>query len=370
MNEVTERKNAPEIMEVLHSLKEGGYVEFTPCPTAPDLEDKSRFFKLETSPAQKIHFSALMQQVPAALAAGTLAQAYIVRFPEGVPHVLTALQQGGFGSMLRDGGRFVGSASFYPTQAQAIFLGAFSAMSTVTGQYFLTQINQEMDKMNLKLDEILKFLYGDKKAELIAELNFTKYALENYLSIMAHDQQRLASITSLQASRKIAMKDIEFYLTDLDSAVSRHSKDYVDRTFQIKNCLDLSLQLYVMSTLLEVYCAQNYDAAYLSNQEHDICSYIDKCEKRVLSSFSSLNQRINAPKDHKAKPLEKVMKADHGKAHHKKHPRSREVEALVDLLSSGEESALRKSVRNALHAAEQSAEYYIDGQQNVYQKLP
>ena len=367
MNEVTEQKT--EIAAVLHTLMESGHVAFAPCPTAFDLEDKSRFSKLEVGPAQKMHLSALMQQVPAALAAGTLAQAYVVRFPEGLPHVLTALKQGGFGSMIQDGGRFVGSASFHPMQAQAAFLGAFSAMSIVTGQYFLAQINQEMDKMNLKLGRILEFLYGEKKAELTAEIDFTKYAFENYLSIMDNAQQRLASITNLQAAKKVAMKDIEFYMADLDSIVNAHAKGYVDKAFQIKDSLDLSVQLYVMSSLLEVYYAQNYDSTYLSNLERDLCSYIDKCEKRTLSAFSPLNQQLHGPKPHKAAPLGKMSKNNH-KDPRAVHPRAQEVELLVDSLRSGEESALRKNVKKALRAAQQPSEYYIDGQQNIYAKLP
>lgn len=359
MTEPTEKNGNLSIMEVFQSLKETGNFDFTPCSTVPDFEDRTRFSKLEMSPAQKMHFSTFMQQVPTVLASGTLAQAYTVSFPAGIPHTLTALQQGGFGSMVRDGGRFVGSASFSPIQTQAVLLGAFSAMSVITGQYFLTQINQSMDKMNLKLDKILEFLYGDKKAELLSEIDFTKYAFDNYLSIMHHEQQRLATITNLQAAKKVAMKDIEFYMADLFSAVNGTTRNYVDQALQIRDSLDLSIQLYIMSTLLEVYFAQNYDVMYLSSVERDVCSYIDKCEKRVLSSFSVLNRRFDERKGQK----KKMRNSDLG------FNQKKDIELLVDSLISGEESSLCKSVRNALHAVEKASEYYIDGQQNIYLKL-
>ena len=48
--------------------------------------------------------------------------------------------------------------------------------------------------MNQSIDEILEFLYGDKRAELISEVGFVKAAYQNYSSIMQHEQQRFAII--------------------------------------------------------------------------------------------------------------------------------------------------------------------------------
>ena len=99
--------------------------------------------------------------------------------------------------MIRENGKFVGTASFYSLSSQAMILGAFTAMSVASGQYFLKKINSEMRMMKMRLDEILEFLYGDKKAELISEMSFIRYAYQNYSSIMAHDLQRIATIGSL-----------------------------------------------------------------------------------------------------------------------------------------------------------------------------
>ena len=217
----------PEEDRSFQMLQESGLFDIRPCTTALDFEDTRRFQKLRLDPGQRMQVSALMQQLPTALTAGAMTQVYTVRFPEGLPHTLTALKQGGWGSMIRgENGRFLGSASFYRMTTQAALLGVFSAMSAATGQYFLAEINSKMEKIQLKLDKILEFLYGDKKAELLAELSFIKYACENFRSIMPHEAQRQATIISLQASRKVAMKDIEFYMGDLDAAANESGKDY------------------------------------------------------------------------------------------------------------------------------------------------
>lgn len=65
--------------------------------------------------------------------------------------------------MIRENGKFVGLASFYSMSSQTALMGIFTAMSVSSRQYFLSQINNEMRMMNMKIDEILEFLYGDKR---------------------------------------------------------------------------------------------------------------------------------------------------------------------------------------------------------------
>lgn len=345
----------------LKMMEASGGFEITPCEGILDFEDKNRFTKLELGSAQKMHISALSQQIPSVLATGAMAQAYTVKFPKGLPHTLTSLRQGGFGSMIRENGKFVGSASFYTMSAQAAIMGAFTAMSVASGQYFLAQINSEMKLMKLKLDEILEFLYGDKKAELMSEMSFIRYAYENYASIMSHDEQRIATIISIQEARKVAMKDIEFYIYDLETTASRKVKDYAEldsriiKSFQIKESLELSQQLYVMSSMMEVYFAQNQNPEYICAIERDMLAYIDKCDKRMLGSFSILKGHIVS---YKAKPMEKIDKSIDEK----------NVSKLIDSLNNGEESAMRAAVRSALHSTTEKTEYYLNSDGNIYVK--
>lgn len=329
--------------------------EIMPQNDAVDFEHG--FTKLDVDSDKKKHISALVQHVPSIMAAGSLAQSCVVRFPEGLPHALTKLNQGGYSTMIQEGGKFVGSASLYPAVAQAAFLGVFQTMSIASGQYFLSQINSELKVMKLNLDKILEFLYGEKKAELMSEVSFVKYAYQNYGSIMEHETQKTATIGSLQNAKKVAMKDIEFYMSDLDSTVnSKDNSDItalVEKAFQIKESLELSMQLYGMSSVLEIYYAQNHEPRYIKYIEMEISSYIDKCEKRMLSSFSVLSKCLS---DHKSRPWGKIDKSSYEKS----------VGEFVDSLGTGEESALRKSLRSVLQAATQTKEFYLRNDGTVY----
>jgi hypothetical protein len=44
----------------------------------------------------------------------------------------------------------------------------------------------------------------------MSEINFIQRAYKNYNSIMNHESQRIATISSIQNAEKVAMKDIEF----------------------------------------------------------------------------------------------------------------------------------------------------------------
>ncbi len=351
-------------IELLKALTSVGNFEIIPCESNVDFEDSNRFTKLALGSEQKAQISMFIHDIPAVIASSAMSQAYIAKFPEGLPHTLTALKQGGYGSMIRADGKFVGSASFYPMSSQAAILRAFTAMSVASGQYFLAQINSEMHMMRMKLDEILGFLYGDKKAELISEMSFIRYAYQNYSSIMTHDHQRIATIGSLQSAKKVAIQDIEFYISDLESTVSHKDKDYaglrstIDKSFQLKGSLDLAQQLYVMSSMMEVYFAQNQEAEYLRATEQDILSYIDKCDKRVLGNFSILKGRIS---NYRAKPLEKANKSSLESDENR-------IDSVIDALHDGEENTMRKAVRTLLSAVDSQAEYYLSSEGNIYIK--
>ncbi|MBS6180555.1 MAG: hypothetical protein KH921_07180 [Erysipelotrichaceae bacterium] len=344
-----------EQQEVLEIMKNTGEFQIEPMDSKLDFD--RGFIKLDLNQEQKKHISALLQYIPTMMAIGTISNTYVAKFPNGLPHVLTNLKQGGFGTMVQKDGRFVGSASLYSTAGQTAVLGVFTAMSIASGQYFLTQINNELKMMRLNIDKILEFLYGDKKAELMSEVSFVKYAYQNYSSIMSHGEQRIATIGSLQNAKKVAMKDVEFYMSDLDSTVNgKDIVSLVEKSFQIKESLELSMQLYGMSSVLETYYAQNHDTSYNIYIENEMISYIDKCEKRILSSFSILSGRV---RDYKGKLWEKIDKSDYEKS----------IGELVDSMNSGEESTLRKSLRSVLRATSQVTEYYLNKDGNVYLKV-
>lgn len=337
-------------------------IQIIPYEGTTGIENRVEYEKIPLTPTQQARINALAQQIPTLSAAESLANAYILRLPadlQGV-HLMELAGGGNTATLVSDTtGKIAGTGSLYSLTSQAAILGAFSAMSIASGQYFLAQINSELGKINQGIDKILEFLYGDKKAELISEVSFAKFAYQNYSSIMDHEQQRTATIISLQEARKVAMKDVEFYLNDLDSSVNaKDSSDIltmVDRAFQIKECLELAMQLYVMSNLLEIYFAQNHDPQYLRFVESDMTMYIGKCEKRILGNFNRLKVHVT---NAKIGPLKKIDKA----------PLEKRVDEVLEILNRGEESEVQKTLRMVINASAKGPEFCLCTDGRVYFK--
>ena len=226
-----------------------------PCKVNLDFGDTKRFKKLDYGKNAAAHISALVQSVPAFAAIAASNDIYVATFPAGVPHVLDKFKDGsGYYTGIHNpaDGQYVAHARLNHPRDYAPVVAAFTVMSVITSQYYLSAINSKLTTIQLGIDKILDFLYGEKSSELMAEVSFVKSAYKNYSSIMAHPEQRQATIHSLQDAKKVAMKDLEFYISELDKIQSNNSEKYVQDAVRVKNCIELSEQLYVLSGILKV----------------------------------------------------------------------------------------------------------------------
>lgn len=305
-----------------------------------ELPNRAKLKKLELTSAQKAGISALRQELPSMMATQVLANAYILKLPQGITtDNLMRYKNGGLGVAFFGEKGIAGHGSLHSLRQQAVAIGAFNTMAMVSGYYFLSEINSNLKTINQKADKILEFLYGDKKAELMSEINFVNSAYQNYISIMAHNSQKTATIINLQSARKTAVKDMEFYISDLDSLVKARDggdlEQFINKAFKIKDCLQLSIQLYCMSNVLEVFYSQNMETDYIAYVEKDILAYIDKCEKHLLSSFSAIEMFVMNFKGNFLKKIDKTVY-------------ERRISEYVESLGNGKEFIERKLLESVL----------------------
>lgn len=342
--------------DFLPDYKDIGNFEVAPFEEKLD----GSYIKLDLEPDEKKNISAAMSQLPLIISSEAVSSMYYLSFPDGLPHTLMSLGQGGFSSTYYGAdGLIAGTASLYPAANLALLTNIFSVMSIASSQYFLTAINNELKMLNYQIDKILAFLYGDKKAELLSELKFVLYAHKNYRSIMKHEQQRAATLASIQSARKVAMKDIEFYIQDLNSAVnSNHDlKEIVSNSIQIKDSLRLSLQLYTMCCVLEAHYSLNNDRIYIENVEEDIISYSDKCRDRIIDCFGNLAGRIN----NSGGGFMNLAKTENDELKEK-------VSAILNDMHNTEASLNRKNISEMLKSSKGSSEYVVASTGDVYYK--
>ena len=359
-----------ELLKVFDEMKKQGNFDISVCSNIHDIEDNPKYKKLETTTQQKMQLSALTSQLPAVAALdgisalSNMPKLYSVTIPDGVPYTLMTMKNGNMTTVLRDEhGYFRGYANMaeYTSPANlalsSAVLSSFAVMSVATGQYFLTQINSELDKIKMGMDQILAFLYGHNRAELISEISFVKYAYENFNAISTSDAQRIATIAGVQQAKKVAIKDCEFYIYDLESTLEKGNdiSAIVDKALRICDSLKLSMQLCTMGSILETYLSQNFDPNYILYIENDLYRYIDKCETVMLTSLTTLYERVRTMKDIPIKkiPKDKLMSA---------------INDILEPLKDSAESSLKKTLREGLHLPEKQKTFYLNDDGDVYVK--
>lgn len=342
--------------------------EIKPCEIFYDFEDTSRFQKLSFPEEANINFNSLVQFVPSVIATEPMSKAYVLRFPDGVQGTLMGLKQGGFSTvMLGDNGRIVGTASLIEAGTEIVSLmNLFTAASFATGQYFLAHITTELSEIRKSIDDVLKFLNDDKRSQLIAELTFVKYAASNFSAIMLSESQRVATLTNLQRSKITAVSNIEFYTTQLeDKTASKKSgkpSEQCAAVMQAKQTLDLAMQLYVMSSVMEVYYAQNWSKRYLENSHNDMEQVLTSSKNRIVRSLSAFERSVqDAHKD------VKVIGVSISKGGYSEF--ESELFKTVDELSHQTDLPLLALADAALQSPKKETELYMTADGDLYQKV-
>lgn len=333
-----------------------------------DYKTDARFRQIDNRTAAQV--SGLLQYLPQTIAGNALNGTFRVEFPEGISGVL--VQHGnGYLSVMKDldNGKFVGQATFVPTSNTApMLLGMFTALSVVTSQYYLTQINHNLEEVQRKLDQILDFLYSDKACEIYAESQTVRTIYLNYPAIMKADEQRTASIATIQHAKTVAERNIQFYYRDMNKRVMSELEDKGmplpdlmnrlndDKTKSLAygliddlNSYNQAINLYSICSILEIVLSQNFEDSYLDFIEEDLTSHF-KAHNIIIGK---LDGKLTALANKKgAGKLNYVMKD------------------VQDLLGEGSPEKKYKDIIGQIRTSYNSkSEYRILEDGTVYQKI-
>lgn len=334
-----------------------------PSDISYDFSDTTRFQKIEFPEQLGVSANSILQLLPDVAISNLAATTYVLKFPEGVQGTLMNLRRGGQTTSIVDASNhFTGTASLHPIDPTAIALfNIFRITSFATGQYFLSDISSKMSEINRKLDDVLKFLESTKRAELLSELTFVKYAVENYATIMLSEPQRFATLSNLQRSKIRAIADIEFYTMELEQRVAaKGAEKDQNPVFNAKQNLDLASQLYAISSIMEPYYAQNWNSSYLSNISNEAIQLFGLSKNRVAQAISSYAKEIQNL--HKETFTSKLRKSSFT-------PSEARIISISEELTNQIQHPLITTIDSALHKPMQTSEFYLTKDGSIYQKL-
>lgn len=194
--------------------------------------------------------------------------------------------------------------------------GIFSVMSMVTGQYFMTQINNNLSQIELSVASIQQYLEYDKKSKLQSEEDFLKMTQKTLPFIIENKAQQQSTITSIQKIKMNSLANIKFYRMQIsDFKNISEKKDKAEEVIEnVKNISCLiseywySLYLFCFATCLEPMVAQNYSKDYLSILMDDMKDRCDCYKDDYKTWKKKLNGYIESAKAFEDNKIYDIMK--------------------------------------------------------------
>ena len=270
--------------------------------------DESVYKKIDPSLAAKI--DSVLQNIPEILLGGQKTGTYKVVYDQGLGTLQRAKDE--YAGYLRanivkygTNNEITGSALLQElSMGPQIVSGVFSAMSMVTGQYYMSQINTQLEKVDRNIEEIQKFLEDDKRSRMESDEEFLRSICISFQSIMQNDSMRQAKLNSIQDIKRNSCADIIFYKKQIDDLRRINVKEDKAETV-IENIQKIthwiseywySLYLYCFASSIEPVVAKEYDSLYLENVKADIALKCEQYKADYKSWKTALQEYISKAK--------------------------------------------------------------------------
>jgi len=221
----------------------------------------------------------LISQIPNLVSSQQLSNAYRVIMPPNVTGTL--MQKKGSGGLLTttikgENGKIAGHAGLESTSNMVSPLLVFTAMSVVTGQYFLSQINQSLNDVLNEINNIKELLLLKEESDLFSHSIFLKRIFDNYTDISSSKELKIATLSNIQETINKLSSKIYFYthvtVKELDN-ISKNAYEEELTIDEIKSNLEklkVSLDLRNMFILLEFSFSQSFDEDSIENIKQNI----------------------------------------------------------------------------------------------------
>ncbi len=263
--------------------------------------------------------NALFQALPMAQVAyqnNIIEGAYKIVMPEGVGGKLMQYKNGLLGTpMVGANNKIQGHAGLekigVPSMNPALI---FTAMSFVTGQYFMAQINSSLKNISHDVKQIIKILLDDKKSRNYAIYEFYQEIINNMDIILDNSDIRISYLTNIQSTLIDLRQNIKFYEKSIDDIIDEKNGNLysvinekrtnnrineANKKFSELNDFLIQryfcLQLFVMGKILETQLAQIYDEKYIKRVIDDLemsKDSADRYNKRIINTYKNVFKKI------------------------------------------------------------------------------
>ena len=250
--------------------------------------DLQKYIKLDDETASKI--SAMLHSLPEIASSIQKEGAYRIILPEGLASVLTEHIRGLLAISGDPDSHIASPGTFQSLELSGVLGYLFATLSVATSQYYLHQISAQLSIIQTQLDHVLDFLYDDKACRIYAEVMAVMGIYRNYSSIMSCNEQRIASIQTIQQAKIVAEQNIQFYSRDMNHLVDKNGP--IDRLRDDLYNYTQAINLYGICATTEIVLSQNYDESYLTHIEKDLRAHVTQHNQSVAKLQGKLEKSL------------------------------------------------------------------------------
>lgn len=281
--------------------------------------------------------------------------AYKVVFPEGITGTLMKYKNGMLGTpFIGENGKIAGHAGLVPLDAAKVLspVMIFSAISVVTGQYFMSRIDNSLLAISKDVKEIIDLIYDEKESDIYAIYDYYEYIKNNMATIVGNESLKIAVLSNIQLNNNKMNSNIKFYTKSIKRKINTLNNINEESAFTSKrlemfqelnlkieklmNQQSLCYELFCVGKMLEVKIAEIYNREYYDNvineflklgEELDISIYnlMNACETVLAETKKSAFINVD-------KVSEKILESSN-QYRYRKNKLSSNVNSLIDSIN-------------------------------------
>lgn len=181
----------------------------------------------------------LLSQVPGVISASALSKAYKVVMPTLEPGTKVKLMQLKNSlkstTLVDESGRIVGQAGLKSLSDLASPMLIFSAMSVITGQYFMAEINSSLEELTSGINSMQRRLDASEEGTVFSYGIFLQEIKNDWLVILDSDEYRASVVTNAVKAVSELVSSCYYFQSMLVDKISNAS---FDDLWGKKGCFD------------------------------------------------------------------------------------------------------------------------------------
>lgn len=208
----------------------------------------------------------LLGQLPTLAGAKELSTAYKVVFPAGVTGKLMTLKNGANAglattSIIGESGKIAGQAGLQSLSNLASPLAVFSALSMITGQYFMAEINKSIKALSENIEEVQKQIDTSEESVVFSASIFMQEIKNDWTLILESEDFKVSVISNIIKTINDLTSSCYYFENRLNTKMSElkinlqknkisedmllselnRNKEFLKQAYELRSCLKMIL---------------------------------------------------------------------------------------------------------------------------------